>query len=190
MELSSGIGDGRFSFQNEVKSSRLTISRLTRMHPKCFRGDELTNWLLRVFKDVQTREDAVSLGNQLMDRDIFTHVRGKHEFRDGNYFYQIRAAYRTTAYPDTAGIFSKTLGWPSPTTPSAEQKYSPLSPLVQSESGESSNKERTTPMLAPVDGKKRELLLSQKLQYNVDSARKSSQLEIVNLHYGQLDQHL
>lgn len=144
----------------------------------------MTNWLLRVFKDLQTREDAVALGNQLMDREIFTHVRGKHEFRDGNYFYQIRAAHRTTDYPDTAGFFSKPLGRSVPSTPIADQKQSPSGPSLQADSN-SCVKDTRTPTLAPTDRKrKKEVLLSQKLQYNVDPGGKSSQLEIINLHYG------
>ncbi|KAF2859283.1 hypothetical protein K470DRAFT_219428 [Piedraia hortae CBS 480.64] len=68
---------------------------LTRLHLKCFRGDEMVNWLLRVFKDVASRDDAVEIGNELMKRGIFSHVRRKHDFRDGNYFYQIASAHRT-----------------------------------------------------------------------------------------------
>ena len=161
----------------------LIICRLTRLHLKCFRGDEMTNWLLRVFKDLQTREDAVALGNQLMDREIFTHVRGKHEFRDGNYFYQIKAAHRTTDYPDTTGFFSKPLGRSVPSTPIAEHRQSPSGPSLQAES-DASEREMRTPTLGPTDKrKKKEVFLSQKLQYNIDPGKRSSQLEIVNLHY-------
>jgi hypothetical protein len=156
----------------------------TRLHPKCFRGDEMTNWLLRVFKDLQTREKAVALGNQLMGRDIFTHVRGKHEFRDGNYFYQIKSAHRTSDYPDTTGFFTRAIGRSVPSTPFTEYKHSPSVRATPSES-DSSGKGTPTPTLAPVDRKeKKVIVLSQVLQYNVDLAKKSDQLELVNLHYG------
>ena len=157
---------------------------LTRLHLKCFRGDEMTNWLLRVFKDLQTREDAVALGNELMERGIFTHVRGKHIFRDGNYFYQIKAAHRTTEYPDTAGLFARGIGRSVPPTPTSELRQSPSLRPAQGDS-DSSSKGTPTTTIGPADKKdKKELLLTQVLQYNVDPAKKSEQLEIVNLHYG------
>lgn len=144
----------------------------------------MTNWLLRVFKDLQTREDAVFLGNQLMDRDIFTHVRGKHEFRDGNYFYQIKAAHRTTDYPDTGGFFGRPVGRSVPSTPMADLRQSPAARPTHIDA-DSPGKSTPTPVLAPVGSKeKKDVVLSQKLQYNVDTGRKSNQLEIVNVHYG------
>ena len=158
----------------------------TRLHLKCFRGDEMTNWLLGVFKDLETREDAVALGNQIMDKDIFTHVRGKHEFRDGNYFYQIKSAHRTVDYPDTAGFFTnRMIGRSVPSTPITDVKQSPTTRPTQADS-DSSSKGTSTPTLAPVDKEKKEVLFSQVLQYNVDPTKKSSQLEIVNLHYGEM----
>ena len=155
----------------------------TRLHLKCFRGDEMTNWLVGVFKDLETREEAVALGNELMNKDIFTHVRGKHEFRDGNYFYQIRSAHRTVDYPDTAGLFTKGIGRSVPSTPIADFKHSPIARPAPSDL-DLSSKDALTPQLAPIDSGRKEVLLSQVLQYNVDPTKKSSQLEVVNLHYG------
>lgn len=151
----------------------------TRLHLKCFRGDEMTNWLLGVFKDLNTREDAIELGNQLMDRGIFTHVRHKHAFRDGHYFYQIASGHRTTEYPDTAGFFTKSLGRSVPPTPIAETKMSPLTRPVPSDS-ESSG--RPTPSVLPQDRK--QIALSQVLTYNIDPGNKSGHPEVISLHYG------
>lgn len=156
----------------------------TRMHLKCFRGDEMTNWLLGVFKDLHTREEAVEMGNELMNRGIFTHVRHKHEFRDGNYFYQIAGNYRTTEYPDTAGFFTKSLGISVPPTPISESRYSPLSrPLVP----DSDSSSKGTPLVAPTE--KKQIALSQMLQYNVDPSYKSTRPEIINLHFGNSELH-
>lgn len=158
----------------------------TRLHFKCFRGDELCNWVLRVFKDLHTREEAVALGNQLMDRDIFTHVRGKHEFRDGHYLYQIRSAYRAFDYPDNAGLFSKGIGRSVPSTPMVEMKQSPAFRATQGES-DSSSRGTPTPTSAPVGQKERKsILLTEKLRYNVDPNKKSEQLEVVDLHYDRI----
>ncbi|KAK5165045.1 vacuolar membrane-associated protein iml1 [Saxophila tyrrhenica] len=157
---------------------------LTRFHLRCFRGDEMTNWLLHVFRDLQTREDAVALGNQLMHKDLFTHVRGKHEFRDGNYFYQILSAYRTSVYPDTAGFFAKGMGRSMPSTPITEMRQSPSMRAMQSDSDSSG---KGSPALAKVDSREKEaILLSQSLLYNVDPAKKSSQPELVTLHYDRI----
>lgn len=157
---------------------------LTRFHLKCFRGDEMTNWLLRVFKDLQTRDAAVALGNQLMHKEIFGHVRGKHEFRDGNYFYQIKSAYRTTIYPDTAGFFGRAIGHSVPSTPSSDIKQSPSIRALQADF-DPSGKGTPSPTLSKVSSREKQvILLSQKLQYNVDPSRKSTQLEVVSLHYG------
>ena len=151
----------------------------TRLHLKCFRGDEMTNWLLGAFKDLNTREDAIELGNQLMERGIFTHVRHKHAFRDGHYFYQIASGHRTTEYPDSAGFFTKSLGRSVPPTPIVETKMSPLSRPVPSGS-ESSG--RPTPPVVPQD--KKQIALSQVLTYNIDPSSKSGHIEVISLHYG------
>ena len=156
----------------------------TKLHLKCFRGDEMTNWLLRVFKDLKTRDDAVALGNQLMNRQVFTHVRGKHVFRDGNYFYQIKSGYRTVEHPDTTGLFSKSMR-SVPPTPMFEQRSPGLRPAQ--------NSTNFSEISAPADStdsterkEKKEILLTQKLQYNVDPHKKSDQTELVNLHYDRI----
>jgi hypothetical protein len=150
-----------------------------RLHYKCFRGDEMTNWLLGVFKNITTREEAVEMGNELMNRGIFTHVRHKHEFRDGNYFYQIAGMHRTMEYPDNASFFMKSLGRSVPATPMFESRGSPLSRPTLLDSDSSS---RGTPMLLPTE--KKQIALSQMLQYNVDPTYKSIRPEIINLHFG------
>nr|POE72064.1 vacuolar membrane-associated protein iml1 [Quercus suber] len=155
----------------------------TRLHFKCFRGDEMVNWLLRVFKDVHTREEAVVIGNELMDRGIFGHVRHKHNFRDGNYFYQITSTHRTTEYPDTASMFNKNAMRSVPSTPMSESLRSPMMRPFQVSDSDSSGKD-STPIMAPLD--KKQILLSQTMQCNVDPSRKSDQLEVVNLHYDRI----
>lgn len=150
----------------------------------------MTTWLLGVFKDLELREDAVSVGNELMNRGIFHHVRQKHKFRDGHYFYQISGAHRTTEYPDTQSVFSK-VSWRSvPQTPMSESISSPqarpvsgisaMSAISSDSAGSTSS--RGTPVTGPVDPK--EILLSQVMQYNVDPQKKSDHLQVIDLHYG------
>lgn len=163
---------------------------LTLTHFKCFRGDEMTTWLLGVFKDLELREDAVALGNELMNRGIFNHVRQKHKFRDGHYFYQISGAHRTTEYPDTQSVFSKVSWRSAPQTSMSDSISSPQSRPVSGISSMSvisgeyagSTSSRGTPVSGPVDPK--EILLSQVMQYNVDPQKKSDHLQVIDLHYG------
>ncbi|KAK8029382.1 Vacuolar membrane-associated protein iml1 [Apiospora marii] len=116
-----------------------------RLHYNCFIGSDMTTWLLDNFEDLESRDEAVELGNSLMvydderpkdgggsrdprkerGRGIFVHVERRHPFRDGQYFYQIA---NELAKPHPAGwlnIRKNTLnntGNPSvPSTPLAEQ---------------------------------------------------------------------
>jgi hypothetical protein len=149
-------------------------------HVKCFRGDEMTTWLLGVFKNLKDREEAVAVGNELMKREIFAHVRQKHEFRDGHYFYQITSAHRTTDYPDTRSVFMKAFR-SIPSTPGLDSITSPFARPVSVEPAASA---KTTPQIAA--GDRKDLLLSQVLQYNVDPNHKSEHAQIVDLHYDRI----
>ncbi|KAK0825861.1 vacuolar membrane-associated protein iml1 [Friedmanniomyces endolithicus] len=152
-----------------------------RMHFKCFRGDEMVNWLLRVFRDLQTREDAIAIGKDLMERGVFSHVRARHEFRDGNYFYQIASTHRTTVYPDNASVFGRSSLKSVPSTPVAEPRSSPF---VRPLRGDGTSSGKPTPNMAPLE--KKQLLLSEKILYNADPGQKSDQLEIISLHYDRI----
>jgi hypothetical protein len=149
-------------------------------HVKCFRGDEMTTWLLGVFKNLKDREEAVAVGNELMKREIFAHVRQKHDFRDGHYFYQIASAHRTTDYPDTRSVFMKAFR-SIPSTPGLDSITSPFARPVSVEPAGSS---KTTPQIAA--GDRKDLLLSQVLQYNVDPNHKSDHAQIIDLHYDRI----
>ncbi|GAB7338877.1 hypothetical protein MBLNU457_5562t1 [Dothideomycetes sp. NU457] len=159
-----------------------------KVYQRCFRGDELTTWLLMNFKDLDAREDAVKLGNELMKKGLFTHVQHKHHFRDGNYFYQISSEYRMTHHPDQKGSwFSKMTDRSTPNTPLLTPlreiaKHYPepsKSKLGSDESSESSG--HSTP-----HREKKRLELSRVLQYDVDSKKRSWRPEIINLHYDRI----
>ncbi|KAI0469641.1 domain found in Dishevelled, Egl-10, and Pleckstrin-domain-containing protein [Xylariaceae sp. FL0804] len=91
-----------------------------RLYYHCFTGAEMTTWLLHHFEDLDTREDAVSLGSTLMfklsdndnredmnivqknrNRGIFVHVEDQHDFRDGAYFYQIAPPFQPLLLGET-----------------------------------------------------------------------------------------
>ncbi|ORZ32082.1 hypothetical protein BCR44DRAFT_1441039 [Catenaria anguillulae PL171] len=61
-----------------------------RLYERVFVGSECVDWMLRSISDVDTREDAVALGNSLLQQGVFVHVLQKHSFMDGHYFYRLR----------------------------------------------------------------------------------------------------
>ncbi|KAK9366513.1 hypothetical protein V1509DRAFT_629682 [Lipomyces kononenkoae] len=68
-----------------------------KLHQHCFVGSELVAWLLDNFKDIDTTDEAVDYGNELMQAQLFYHVEHRHSFLDGHYFYQINPEYSTAA---------------------------------------------------------------------------------------------
>lgn len=51
-----------------------------RLHYNCFIGFELTTWIQQNFRDVETREEAVEVGDELRTRGLFQHVEQRHNF--------------------------------------------------------------------------------------------------------------
>ncbi|KAH0184365.1 hypothetical protein KCU86_g12392, partial [Aureobasidium melanogenum] len=181
-------------------------------HWKCFRGDHLTSFLLVNFKDIETREDAVKLGNALMKKGLFTHAVQKHQFRDGNYFYQIAPEYRTTPYPENkSGWFGMT-NRSVPPTPlhegsKASPKFLPVDKMKSPRIGpvdkmrspsigpsdnnhsrsDTSDSKESNKSIPKLDSNKRpKLELSRSLRYDVDHRKKSYRPEIVTLHYDRI----
>ncbi|EDU42101.1 vacuolar membrane-associated protein iml1 [Pyrenophora tritici-repentis Pt-1C-BFP] len=76
-----------------------------KLHYNCFLGFDLINWLLSNFKDIETRDEAVDFGNELMSKGLFQHVQRRHQFRDGNFFFQIAAEYRAPRNESRTGWF-------------------------------------------------------------------------------------
>ena len=64
-----------------------------KLYRKCFIGSELTTWLLQNFKDINTRDEAVMLGDDLHQAGLFKHIERSQQFKDGNFFYQIADKY-------------------------------------------------------------------------------------------------
>ncbi|CAN6605700.1 vacuolar membrane-associated protein Iml1p [Trichomonascus vanleenenianus] len=73
-----------------------------KLHRNCFVGQELVEWLLDNFTDIETAEDAVEYGNELMEKGLFHHVDNRHSFLDGHYFYQLNKEYVKPAAPQAA----------------------------------------------------------------------------------------
>ena len=156
-----------------------------RLHYNCFIGFELTTWLLQNFRDVDTRDEAVELGNELMKSGMFQHVEQRHNFRDGNYFYQIADQYRTPRQ-ESRGWFGR--GKASvPSTPMSEDapKEFPMTSRSRASSTSISNSDSSP---STPTGKKKHLgvALSKSLLYDVDHRKRSYRPELINLHYDRL----
>lgn len=161
-----------------------------RLHYNCFIGFEFTSWLLQNFRDVDTRDEAVELGNDLMKNGLFQHVEKRHNFRDGNFFYQIASEYRTPRPESRSGWFGTR----------KSEKSVPSTPMSESISKESPHAERSRSSSRAEDGqpifgvpepasgskKKLEVALSKVMRYDVDHRKRSYRPELINLHYDRL----
>ncbi|KAF9198182.1 vacuolar membrane-associated protein iml1 [Haplosporangium sp. Z 27] len=62
-------------------------------------GNEVVDWLINNFVDIDTRDEATEFGKTLFDKGLFVHSRAKHHFMDGHYFYQFCDEYAPPAKP-------------------------------------------------------------------------------------------
>ena len=176
------------TIQDETNGVRMRDRRWHfRLHYNCFIGEELTTWLKNNFRDIDTRDEAVELGKDLMRSGMFKHVEGRHDFRDGNYFYQIADEYRAPR-PEPRGWFgrSKTS---VPSTPVSENppKDPPMTSRSRASSGSAGTSADASEPTTPT-GKKQKLgvALSKSLLYDVDHRKRSYRPELINLHYDRL----
>ncbi|KAF2816176.1 uncharacterized protein BDZ99DRAFT_494049 [Mytilinidion resinicola] len=162
-----------------------------RLHYHCFIGFDFVSWILQNFKDIETRDEAVELGNQLMKKGLFQHVQKKHQFRDGNFFYQIAQEYRAPRPDSRTGWFGTRRSDRSvPSTPLSEPpKSSSMSsrtsrsrPSTADSTGSAEGEKTPTRAGTP----KRSVFLSRVMRYDVDPRRRSYRPEIINLHYDRL----
>ncbi|KAL3476263.1 hypothetical protein BJX99DRAFT_228181 [Aspergillus californicus] len=161
-----------------------------RLHYNCFIGFEFTTWLTQSFRDIDSREEAVEFGEELRKHGLFQHVEKRHNFRDGNYFYQISSEYRV-ARPESRNSWFPQIrpdkSIPSmPSTPGTGDtwKDSPLSPHSRSASLDQSAP--VTPSTPLKSKNKAAIMLSKTLKYDVDPRKRSNRPEIIDLHYDRL----
>lgn len=156
-----------------------------RLHYNCFIGFELTTWLLQNFRDIDSREEAAEFGNELMQHGLFQHVEKRHNFRDGNYFYQISSEYRASR-PESRGTWFPQIrpDRSVPPTPTTDQpKGSPVSGHTRTDSIE----EQASPQPSTTKTKNKvAIMLSKSMKYDVDPRKRSSRTEVVDLHYDRL----
>jgi hypothetical protein len=66
----------------EIKDRRYGFS----VYPKCFVGSEAVAWLIQTQK--ATQEEALRIGQMLIERGIIHHVTDEHTFKDEYLFYR------------------------------------------------------------------------------------------------------
>lgn len=69
----------------EIKDRRHRMN----LYPCCFVGSEAVEWLMRT--QGCTREEAINIGQLLVDRGIIHEVTNEHPFRDDYFFYRLYA---------------------------------------------------------------------------------------------------
>ncbi|KAF7562496.1 hypothetical protein G7046_g1616 [Stylonectria norvegica] len=186
-----------------------------RLHYACFIGSDMTTWLLDNFEDLETREDAEAFGNALMvpdearlgearsdrerERGIFVHVEKRHQFRDGNYFYQIASEF-AKAHPGWFNSRRREAGVPPTPILEATSRDSPRTlmsrPTSINEEGSPASSTTPTNALAygnssgnangNVNSKRPRVVLSKVIKYDVDHRKRSYRPERIDLHYDRL----
>ena len=176
------------TIQDETKGVRMRDRRWHfRLHYNCFIGEELTTWLKNNFRDIEARDEAVELGKYLMRNGLFKHVEGRHDFRDGNYFYQIADEYRAPR-PEPRGWFGRSKA-SVPSTPVSEHlpKNPPMTSRSRASSGSAGTSADACEPTTPTGNKQKlGVALSKSLMYDVDHRKRSYRSELINLHYDRL----
>ncbi|KAI5307061.1 SNF1-interacting protein [Ascosphaera pollenicola] len=158
-----------------------------RFHYHCFVGAEFTTWIVQNFRDIDTREEAVAFGNELMTHGLFRHVRQEHHFRDGNYFYQLLGEYQMPRQESRSSWFPKMSTDKSsvPSTP-ASDNHIPSGDEGRRKSvtkgGESSRSSRRS----KPNRTRASVFLSKSMKYDLDPRKRSNRPEVVTLHYDRL----
>lgn len=158
-----------------------------RLHYNCFIGLEFTTWLLRNFRDIDTREEAVEFGNELMEHGLLQHVEKRHNFRDGNYFYQIASDHRVPRQESKSSWFPARKTEKSvPSTPINDPSRS--SPSVHPKADQTLDEIDTSELNTQKKPSKSKVAisLSKSLKYDLDPRKRSNRPEVVELHYDRL----
>ena len=155
-----------------------------RLHYNCFIGFEFTSWLLQNVRDIDTRDDAVEYGNELMKKGLFEHVEQRHNFRDGNYFYQIASDYRAPRPEASTWFGSRKPVFPIQPPEDAGANFpTDLGSRAGSNAGEKVKDDALTPT---TNKQTLGVVLSKSMLYDVDHRKRSYRPELITLHYDRL----
>jgi hypothetical protein len=149
-----------------------------------FLGEELVTWLVDRFRDIETREEAVLFGQELVKKGLFKHARDEHIFRDGNFFYQIANEYRPPK--SSTGWFGtrrdKSSVPPTPMSVDVPKTYPTIA--GKKDDAPSINDEKDDEK--GTNGTRRQYHLSRVFRFNVDPKKRSYRPEVINIHHDTL----
>lgn len=177
-------------------------------HENCFIGNEFVTWLVENFSDLETREDATTYGQSLMNKGLFKHVEDRHGFLDGYYFYELEPDYVDKTYKP------KQTSWFARKKPEREKEKEPVSTRTSRNNSDAesykspnlsppdtpdlrriasigaqlnSNNESEVSSTADSSGSRtktnRKFMLSKGVKYNADPLKKSYKPEVITVHY-------
>ncbi|KAI9141406.1 hypothetical protein BKA69DRAFT_1138976, partial [Paraphysoderma sedebokerense] len=135
-----------------------------RLYERVFIGSDCVEWMVRVFSDIHTREEAVQFGNLLLSKGVFMHVNRRHRFLDGHYFYRLKTEYYLT-HSETE---KPGLRW--------------FRSRTNSESGSDSGAVTGSDYGAP-NAPRRKVELSRRMFIDLDPSHRSDRKEVAILHY-------
>lgn len=151
-------------------------------HNNCFIGSEFVNWLIENFLDIDTRDEAVIYGQDLMYQGLFVHVENRHGFLDGHYFYHFSPDYVHSSEvrdppQDQRSLYTDENARRVSAPDGADSKLSRIGTgdAVVGDEGSMSNSKLST--------HKPTVLLSNMITVNADSAGKSYKPEVCRVHY-------
>ncbi|SCV99331.1 LAFE_0A00804g1_1 [Lachancea fermentati] len=154
-------------------------------HENCFIGLEMVNWIIEHYSDIDTREEAVLYGQNLMNKGLFVHVENRHGFLDGHYFYQISPTYvYESKSQEKSKVDSKsfTENKSSKRGRSASNRSDSASSALHS-SVSKQNSAAASKRDDREEVSKTTVLLSNVLTINVDPTGKSYKSETCRVHY-------
>ncbi|RCK60505.1 Vacuolar membrane-associated protein IML1 [Candida viswanathii] len=147
-------------------------------HLYCFVGSELVSWLVDSFEDIETRDDAITYGQNLMNKGLFRHVEQRHGLLDGHYFYEFEDEYADKSDRGKPTWFG-TKKFEGVTSPKLN-----TSPRIQADLASSLNVTSEASSMADSTGRRRKkFILSRAVKFDVDPLGKSFRPEFITVHY-------
>ena len=173
----------------EIKNRRWHF----RLHYNCFRGEEFINWILAKFKDIETRDEAVQFGNELMEHGLFHHVNGRHAFKDGHFFYSLDHKYHFPRSDAAKSAAPSSRRSERSVLPGIRDANVPMDSPMSMRARSGSNQEienidsiAALPARSSSDKKRVSISLSKMIRLDVDTRKRSNRREVINLHYDRL----
>ncbi|CAK9438592.1 uncharacterized protein LODBEIA_P28160 [Lodderomyces beijingensis] len=155
-------------------------------HLQCFIGSELVTWLVESFEDIDTRDEAVSYGQSLINKGLFKHVESRHGFIDGYYFYEIEPQYFEKMEKIKRGSwFGNTAKREGSTTPksNASPRIQGQDDLIKITSSSNLTSESSSVTDSTTHRKRKKFNLSKSVKFNVDPLGRSYRPELMTVHY-------